>query len=81
MARGPIETPMTELAEEQGRPIDLSHTAMIRQGRPEEVAVVISWLLGDTSKFVTDTAQAVHGGWMALLNWRECDQMSLELCS
>ena len=63
-ARGPIETPMMKFSEEQGGKLDLSHTAMNRQGKPEEVADVISWLLSHSSRFVTGTVQAIDGGWL-----------------
>jgi NAD(P)-dependent dehydrogenase (short-subunit alcohol dehydrogenase family) len=55
---------MMRLSEDKGGRLDLSHTAMNRQGKPEEVADVISWLLSDASKFVPRTVQAVDGGWL-----------------
>ena len=55
---------MMRLSEEKGGKLDLSHTAMNRQGKPGEVAEVISWLVSDGSRFVTGTVQAIDGGWL-----------------
>lgn len=60
--RGPIETPMTA-------GLDFStaerRTKMLlgRSGKPEEVARVIGFLLGDDSSYITGSVQMVDGGW------------------
>lgn len=39
-------------------------SAIKRQGRPEEVASVICFLLGPESTYVTGSVYAVDGGWL-----------------
>jgi NAD(P)-dependent dehydrogenase (short-subunit alcohol dehydrogenase family) len=42
----------------------LDHQALKRRGTPEELAAVVSWLLGPDSSFVTGQTINVDGGWV-----------------
>jgi len=42
---------------------NLPHIAMGREGKPSEVAELISWLLCDGSSYMTGTVQSIDGGW------------------
>lgn len=68
VAPGSIYTPMVQQYwDEIGRPIDAPHdvsTAFQRQGRAEEVASVIGFLLGPESSFVSGSVYAVDGAWL-----------------
>lgn len=34
-----------------------------RKGKPEEIAALVSYLLGDESRFTTGAAYSIDGGW------------------
>ena len=34
-----------------------------REGKPEEVAALIAWLLSPMSMYITGTVQTIDGGW------------------
>jgi NAD(P)-dependent dehydrogenase (short-subunit alcohol dehydrogenase family) len=69
VAPGAIYTPMMQRAfAEMNRPADAPFdepTAIKRQGKPEEVAEVVLFLLGTESSFVTGSLYSVDGGWMS----------------
>ncbi|OAL25791.1 hypothetical protein AYO20_10346 [Fonsecaea nubica] len=56
-ARGVIDTPMTAAFE--GVPPD---QIIQRKGRPDEIASLIAYLLGDQSRFITASAITIDGG-------------------
>ncbi|KAI9155482.1 aerobactin siderophore biosynthesis protein iucB [Paramyrothecium foliicola] len=66
---GAIYTPMMQSAWDQmGRPADAPFsepTAFQRQGKPEEVAQVVVFLLGSQSSFVTGSLYSVDAGWLS----------------
>lgn len=68
VAPGAIYTPMMKQSLEQlGQDTkEPPHTlsAIKRQGRPEEVASVICFLLGPESTYVTGSVYPVDGGWL-----------------
>jgi NAD(P)-dependent dehydrogenase (short-subunit alcohol dehydrogenase family) len=55
-----IDTPMVQITEKEHM---ISLTPMGREGKAEEVAELICWLLCDGSSFVTGTVQVVDGGY------------------
>jgi len=59
---GFIETPMTSSAAEGFRTAALGQTPLGPAGRPEELAAVIAFLLGDGVAFVSGAEIAVDGG-------------------
>lgn len=59
---GFIETPMTSSAAEGFRTAALGQTPLGHAGRPEQVAAVIAFLLGDGAAFVSGAEIAVDGG-------------------
>jgi NAD(P)-dependent dehydrogenase (short-subunit alcohol dehydrogenase family) len=63
---GAINTPMIHQANDQTT-MDLREEALPqlfkRYGRPEEIAALIAYLLGDESKFTTCSAYTIDGGW------------------
>ena len=65
---GMINTPMTRReAEAYGGPILLDETPLRREGRAEEVAAVVGFLLSDEASFVTGIDVTVDGGLVAAL--------------
>lgn len=50
-------------ASTEGRKSEAMSVALKRSGKPEEVASLIAFLLGDESKFITGASYSVDGGW------------------
>ena len=44
-------------------PVNVTRTALGRQGQPEEVAQLIAFLLSDESCYITGSVVPVDGGW------------------
>lgn len=64
--RGPINTPLFQAnAPVAAQNQIISALAVKRLGQPEEVAEMISWLLSDSSSYVTGTVQVIDGGWLS----------------
>lgn len=68
VAPGSIYTPMMQQAWDiNGRQVDAPFddpTAFQRQGKPEEVAKVVLFLLGPDSTFVSGSVYSVDGAWL-----------------
>ena len=68
VAPGPISTPMNAAAQKissrnLGRESEAARIALGRQGKPEEVAALVAFLLGDESAFITGATYSIDGGW------------------
>lgn len=68
VAPGPISTPMNMEAQKissrnLGKQSDASRIPLGRFGKPEEVAALVSFLLGDESGFITGATYSIDGGW------------------
>jgi NAD(P)-dependent dehydrogenase (short-subunit alcohol dehydrogenase family) len=66
---GWIKTPLVEpliAAGPESEATILQHQPIGRFGRPEEVAAAVLWLCSDAASFVTGTALAVDGGYLAV---------------
>ncbi len=65
---GAILTPMLDRITGKVKEVEKQYAAMEpigRLGQPEEVASAVLWLCSDASSFVTGTAMAIDGGWVA----------------
>jgi NAD(P)-dependent dehydrogenase (short-subunit alcohol dehydrogenase family) len=69
VAPGPISTPMNQAAKGisdkmLGEESEASCSIVLgRQGEPREVAALVTFLLGDESKFITGATYSIDGGW------------------
>jgi NAD(P)-dependent dehydrogenase (short-subunit alcohol dehydrogenase family) len=68
VAPGPISTPMNVAAQNissknLGKESDASRIALGRHGKPEEVAALVAFLLGNESGFITGATYSIDGGW------------------
>ncbi|KAF2398048.1 NAD(P)-binding protein [Trichodelitschia bisporula] len=62
---GAIDTPMLRAsAAIRGGEMKLDHVALRREGKAEEIANLIEWLLSDGSTYITGTTQVIDGGWV-----------------
>ena len=60
---GQIRTPLLPAAVDAKGDQNRKSAVFTRKGEPEEVAALVSYLLGDESKFTTGAAYSVDGGW------------------
>lgn len=51
-------------AEIRGTKLNLDFTALKRPGQPSDIAGLVEFLLGDSSKFMTGGVINIDGGWM-----------------
>lgn len=65
VAPGMIATPMTTEIQttQKVEKLNTSYQAFDRTGKPEEIASIIAFLLGDESTFVTGAIWSCDGGW------------------
>jgi len=64
---GPLDTPMFQASSgpENLEYLTEDRIPVGRIGRPEEVAALVEFLLGDESGFMTGAAIPIDGGWTA----------------
>lgn len=64
LSRGTTDTPMVDAIEQfDKREGHLEALSIKRKGKPEEVASLIAFLLGDESQYITGSVYSVDGGW------------------
>lgn len=64
--RGVIDTPLIYRGDEpraEQLQTEVLPQLLKRYGKPEEIAALIAYLLGDESKFTTCSAYSIDGGW------------------
>jgi len=61
---GPIETRMLEPSRALGEDELLTRTPLRRLGRPDEVAELALYLLGDKAAFMTGSVHTIDGGYL-----------------
>jgi NAD(P)-dependent dehydrogenase (short-subunit alcohol dehydrogenase family) len=59
---GPIDTPMMAVINDPAKDMYKQFAPLGRNGKAEEVANLIQWLLSDASSYVTGTTQVIDGG-------------------
>jgi NAD(P)-dependent dehydrogenase (short-subunit alcohol dehydrogenase family) len=52
-----------EIEREDKRETHLDRLPIKRKGKPEEVASLIAFLLGDESQYITGSIYSIDGGW------------------
>lgn len=62
VAPGQTDTPMVQAMQEANGTFPVPTVSLGRDARPEEVAEVIVWLLGEESSYVTGSVYRVDGG-------------------
>ncbi|KAF2705043.1 3-oxoacyl-reductase [Pleomassaria siparia CBS 279.74] len=62
VAPGQTDTPMVRAMQEANGTLPLPNVPLGRDAKPEEVAELIVWLLGEESSFVTGSVYRVDGG-------------------
>lgn len=64
LSRGTTDTPMVdEIERHDKREAHLQGLSIKRKGKPEEVASLIAFLLGDESQYITGSVYSIDGGW------------------